>query len=273
MTSLHQPAEGEPIDEAEALRRLADTTDPSGQYYAAWWLGKQRSTHPEAIVLLRAALRLRCERQHGSGVDENAVARNAIRALGKLGSAAQGALNDLVAIVDDPDYGLREASARALGELKVLEAVEPLLSRLRSGPETAGRLEPGLPQLAEPCEAMLEALGDIGCASTPVLSVLKLYVEHPWPVVSSAACRALLQLTQDDRWGHRLLALLQHPQLQVRRAVLMDLGATGWQPAAGPIAATLAENSLKLVALKGLVEASAPGSADREMLDLMDSLL
>jgi hypothetical protein len=48
--------------------------------------------------------------------------------------------------------------------------------------------------------------------------------------------------------------LLQHQQLQVRRAALMDLGAAGWRPALGPIAATLAENSLKLIALRGLVE-------------------
>jgi phycocyanobilin lyase alpha subunit len=55
--------------------------------------------------------------------------------------------------------------------------------------------------------------------------------------------------------------LLQHQQLQVRRAALMDLGAAGWRPALEPIAATLAENSLKLIALRGLVENGVPSKA------------
>jgi hypothetical protein len=64
----------------------------------------------------------------------------------------------------------------------------------------------------------------------------------------------LLQLSGDPRWGQLLLELLRHPQLQVRRAALMDLGAVGWRPALEPIRGTLAENSLKLIALRGLAE-------------------
>ena len=75
--------------------------------------------------------------------------------------------------------------------------------------------------------------------------------------------------------------LLQHEQLQVRRAALLDLGATGWRQAAPAIAATLAENSLKLIALRGLVEESperdcgsvTPAAAEVELLDTMDRLL
>jgi hypothetical protein len=73
-------------------------------------------------------------------------------------------------------------------------------------------------------------------------------------LIRSAAARALLQLSGDPRWGQLLLELLRHPQLQVRRAALMDLGAVGWRPALEPIRATLAENSLKLIALRGLAE-------------------
>jgi phycocyanobilin lyase alpha subunit len=56
----------------------------------------------------------------------------------------------------------------------------------------------------------------------------------------------------------------------------MDLGAAGWRPALEPIAATLAENSLKLIALRGLVE--QPGSSHTDdgtvaVLDAMDALL
>jgi phycocyanobilin lyase alpha subunit len=82
------------------------------------------------------------------------------------------------------------------------------------------------------------------------------------------------------------VALLQHQQLQVRRAALMDLGAAGWRQALEPIAATLAENSLKLIALRGLVEqcpvaapqstapsALSPDAATEAVLDAMDALL
>jgi phycocyanobilin lyase alpha subunit len=114
--------------------------------------------------------------------------------------------------------------------------------------------------LVEPCEALLEALGDIGVATPEVLKVIEPFVQHERPLIRSAASRALLQLTGEERWGQLLVELLQHQQLQVRRAALMDLGGAGWRPALDPIARTLAENSLKLIALRGLVENAGPGS-------------
>ena len=53
------PGNGDPISEEEALRRLRLTDDPSAQYYAAWWLGRNRSSHPDAVPLLQEALRQR----------------------------------------------------------------------------------------------------------------------------------------------------------------------------------------------------------------------
>jgi len=271
-----RPAAGDPITEEEALRRLRLTDDPSAQYYAAWWLGRNRSTHPEAVPLLQEALRQRRPRDPGAGVEENAVARNAARALGKLAPAAVQAIDDLLATLEDEDHGLREAAARALGELRAEAAVEPLLRRLAGGPSVAGAQQPGTPRLQEPCEALLEALGQIGVAEPAVLAVVTPFVEHERPLIRSAACRALLQLTGAPDWGQRLVALLQHPQLQVRHAALMDLGAAGWRPALEPIAATLAENSLKLIALRGLAEqpsASHSEAATVAVLDAMDALL
>jgi phycocyanobilin lyase alpha subunit len=245
-------AAGEPISEAEALRRLRQTDDQSLQYYAAWWLGRMRSRHPEAVPLLRAALSQRQPRDPAAGVEHNAVARNAARALGKLGDAS--AIPDLLATLEDEDDGLREASARALGELRAENAVVPLCARLASGPSGAGAPLPNSPRLREPCEALIEALGDIGIGSDAVLSVIEPFSDHDRPLIRSAAARALLQLSGDPRWGQLLLELLRHPQLQVRRAALMDLGAVGWRPALEPIRGTLAENSLKLIALRGLAE-------------------
>ena len=275
------PGSGDPISEEEALRRLRLTDDPSAQYYAAWWLGRNRSSHPDAVPLLQEALRQRRPRDPGAGVEENAVARNAARALGKLGAPAAAAIPDLLATLNDDDHGLREAAARSLGELRAAAAVEPIRQRLISGPAVAGAMQPGTPRLQEPCEALLEALGDIGLAEPAVLQVIEPFVQHERPLIRSAACRALLQLTGDSRWGESLVALLQHQQLQVRRAALMDLGAAGWRQALDPIAATLAENSLKLIALRGLAEpssgeapaASQPDSATVAVLDVMDALL
>jgi len=267
---------GDPISEEEALRRLRLTGDPSAQYYAAWWLGRNRSTHPDTVPLLQEALRQRRPRDPGAGVEENAVARNAARALGKLAPAAEAAIPDLLATLEDEDHGLREAAARALGDLRARAAVAPLVARLAPGPAVAGALQPGTPRLQEPCEALLEALGQIGVAEPAVLAVVTPFVEHERPLIRSAACRALLQLTGAPDWGQRLVALLQHPQLQVRRAALMDLGAAGWRPALEPIAATLAENSLKLIALRGLAEqpsASHSEAATVAVLDAMDALL
>ena len=159
------PGNGDPISEEEALRRLRLTDDPSAQYYAAWWLGRNRSSHPDAVPLLQEALRQRRPRDPGAGVEENAVARNAARALGKLGAPAHAAIPDLLATLGDEDHGLREAAARALGDLRAQAAVEPLRRRLVSGPAVAGAQQPGTPRLQEPCEALLEALGEIGRAS------------------------------------------------------------------------------------------------------------
>lgn len=267
------PAAGEPISEQEALLRMRQSGDPSQQYYAAWWLGRMRSQHPEAVPLLQAALRQRRPRDPGAGVEENAVARNAARALGKLAPAAHGAIDDLLASLEDDDDGLREAAARALGELRAAAALPILCRRLASGPGGAGAERPDSPRLIEPCEALLEALGEIGVASAEVLAVVEPFVQHERPLIRSAAARALLQLGGEARWGQLLVALLDHPQLQVRRAALMDLGAAGWRPALEPIARTLAENSLKLIALRGLLERGSGEPDDAALLACMDALL
>ncbi len=263
---------GEPISEEEALRRMRQQDDLSLQYYAAWWLGRMRSRHPEAVPLLRAAL----QRRHAaspadSGVDRGAVARNAARALGKLEDSQ--AVPDLLAVLADGDDGLREAAARALGELRAPEAVAPLCARLAGGPAVAGAPQENSPRLREPCEALIEALGDIGHGAPEVLAVIEPFLEHERPLIRSASARALLQLTGEPRWGERLLELLGHSQLQVRRAALMDLGAVGWRPALEPIQRTLAENSLKLIALRGLVEQGSGDPGTDALLDAMDALL
>ncbi|MDA1246814.1 MAG: HEAT repeat domain-containing protein [Cyanobacteria bacterium] len=267
------PQAGEPISELEALRRLRQSRDSSQQYYGAWWLGRMRSQHPEAVPLLQQALSQRRPRDAGVGMEENAVARNAARALGKLAPAARVAIPDLLKTLQDADDGLREAAARALGQLGAIEAVEALCTKLTSGPAVAGAQQPNSSRLVEPCEALLEALGDIGVNNPLVLAVVKPFLDHERPIIRSAAARALLQLTGEARWGKLLVELLKHRQPQVRRAALLDLGAAGWRPGFEAIASTFVENSLKLIALRGLVEQGHGDPSDEALLACMDSLL
>ena len=276
MSGVHEStppltAAGEPISEAEAHRRLRQSHDQSLQYYAAWWLGKMRSQHPDTIPLLLSALQQRQPRGDGAGVEHNAVARNAARALGKVGD--QRVVPELLAALADDDEGLREAAARALGELGATAAVPSLCGRLASGLAGAGACRPNSPKLQEPCEALIEALGDIGVSDAVVLATIAPFLDHERPLIRSAAARALLQLTGDPSWGEPLLSLLAHPQLQVRRAALMDLGAVGWRAALDPIRHTHAENSLKLIALRGLVERGYGDPSTETLLEAMDDLL
>jgi len=282
--------QGTPLNEAQALDWLRQLEDPGQRYYAAWWLGRMRSDHPEAVPLLIQALTDRGPYPDpASGIDEpNPVARNAARALGKL--ADSQAVDPLLEALESSDDGLREAAARSLGQLGTLKARRPILRRLAPGPLLAGAPRPGSSRLTEPCEALLEALGALGWQEEdgsaitdrePLLKIVRSYGDHERPLIRSAAYRSLLQLTREDCWGEQLVHLLQHNELQVRRAALLDLGVTGWRPAGVAIARTLAENSLKLIALRGLVENSpgrnqaspSPSPEEVELLAAMDDLL
>ena len=283
-------SQGTPLNEVQALDWLRQLEDPGQRYYAAWWLGRMRSNHPEAVPLLIQALTERGPRPDpASGIDEpNPVARNAARALGKL--ADSRAVDPLLTALESSDDGLREAAARSLGQLGALKARQAILQRLAPGPLVAGAPRPGTSRLTEPCEALLEALGALGWQNEdgstvtdrkPLLEVVQAYVDHERPLIRSAAYRSLLQLTQEDCWGEQLVNLLLHNELQVRRAALLDLGVTGWRPAGAAVAGTLAENSLKLIALRGLVENSparnrtspSPSPEEVGLLLAMDDLL
>ena len=284
-------SQGTPLNEAQALDWLRQQEDLGQRYYAAWWLGRMRSTHAETVPLLIQALAERGPRLDStSGIDEpNPIARNSARALGKLGDCR--AIDSLLGALESSDDGLREAAARSLGQLGALKARRPILRRLEPGPLVAGAPRPGTSRLMEPCEALLEALGALGWQKEdgsgtitdrePLLAVVRAYGDHERPLIGSAAYRSLLQLTREDYWGEQLVNLLLHSELQVRRAALLDLGVTGWRPAGAAIAQTLAENSLKLIALRGLVENSparnqaspSPSPEEVELLVAMDDLL
>jgi phycocyanobilin lyase alpha subunit len=174
---------------------------------------------------------------------------------------------------------VREAAAQALADLGDRACI-PIWHDKLGGGVVAAVTVPGKPHLVEPYGAILEALGALG--ATDAVSAIQPFLAHPQPTVQNSAARALYQLTGDAAYGERLVAALQGPELQLRRSALMDLGAIGYLPAAAAIAQALTENSLKLIALKGVLDQHLADPVDQppplaaetiEVMALMDGLL
>lgn len=254
-----------------AIANLQQKSDLGARYYAAWWLGKFRVKEPAAIDALLMALEDESDRAPDGGYP---LRRNSARALGKLGD--QKAVPSLIRCLEFPDFYVREAAAQALESLNDLSCV-PALMKLLAGGVAVAQFVPGKPHLIQPYEAVIEALGTLG--ATVAIPLIKPFMEHPVAKVKYAAARAMYQLTKENQYGDILIEALSGEDLQLRRSALMDLAAVGYLPAAKAIAETLAENSMKLIALKGLLESSlransSPLSPDKiQIMDLMDSLL
>jgi phycocyanobilin lyase alpha subunit len=218
--------------------------------YAAWWLGRFRVDAPEAIEVLIKALDDEADRTEAGGYP---LRRNAARALGKLGD--KRAVTGLVQALSCTDFYVREAAAQSLEMLGDLSCVPALIDLLQDRiPGTLPAAEP--PHLAQPYDAILEALGSL--RAVEAVPLIQPFLQHSVLRIQYAAARALYLLTPDPaeaaQYAERLVKALAGDELQLRRAVLADLGAIGYLPAAEAISQTLAENSIKLISLKGLVE-------------------
>ncbi|PZV07144.1 MAG: phycocyanobilin lyase [Leptolyngbya sp.] len=267
-------AEGESLTVDQAIENLRQTADTGLRYYAAWWLGRFRVAQPEAIAALVLALEDENDRAPDGGYP---LRRNAARALGKLGDRT--VVPALIQCLGCDDYYVRESAAQALESLGDPQAI-PALRSLLAGGVAAAVAVPDKPHLVQPYNAVLEALGTLG--ATDAVDEIIPFLEHEVAQVQNAAARALYQLTGQATYCDRLVERLQEPNLQLRRSAMMDLGAIGYLPAAQPIAATLAENSLKLIALQGVLETHLRQTefpqrgltdAARQVLQLMDELL
>lgn len=246
--------------------------DLSLRYYAAWWLGKFRVSEPAAVDALIAALEDEADRTELGGYP---LRRNAARALGKLGD--KRAVPGLIRCLDSSDFYVREAAAQSLEMLHDPAAI-PALMPLLAGGVAAALQVPGRPHLAQPYDAVLEALGSLG--ATVAVPLIQPFLDHPVARVQYAALRAMYQLTTDDAYGQRLVEALDGSDLKLRRIALADLGAIGYLPAANAIARCSVENSFKLIALKGLLEhqiapLDLPALSDDviQVMNLMDALL
>lgn len=264
-------ASAEQLTVATAIANLEQKSDLGARYYAAWWLGKFRVKETAAINALLNALEDESDRAPDGGYP---LRRNSARALGKLGD--QRAVVPLIRCLEFPDFYVREAAAQALENLEDRRCIPGLIKLIEGGIEQA-KFIPGKPHLNEPYEAIIEALGTLG--ATKAIAYIEPFIEHPVEKVRYASARAMYQLTQIEKYGEILVEALSGKDLQLRRSALMDLAAVGYLPAGEAIAETLAENSIKLIALKGLLENSLQNNSntlskeDIKIMKLMDSLL
>lgn len=217
--------------------------------YAAWWLGRFRVSEPAAVTVLIRALEDNADR---TGVGGYPLRRNAARALGKLGD--QQAVPPLVQCLSCSDFYVREAAAQSLEMLRDPVSTPALIQLLKN--QVPGTLPaPEQPDLAQPYDAILEALGTL--RAIEAIPLAKPFLEHPVDRVRYAAARAMYQLSdpqEASQYGEVLVQALSGEDLQLRRVALADLAAIGYLPAAATISQTHAENSLKLIALRGLLE-------------------
>ncbi|BDI15127.1 phycocyanobilin lyase subunit alpha [Nostoc cf. commune SO-36] len=262
-------ADGGSLTVEQALANL-ESADLGLRFYAAWWLGRFRIGEPAAVTALIKALEDEADRTPEGGYP---LRRNAARALGKLDD--RQAVSPLIGCLDCSDFYVREAAAQSLEMLGDPVCIPALIKLLSVGLQ--GQLI-SQPDLSQPYDAILEALGTL--KATEFTHLITPFLEHPIELVQYAAARAMYQLTQEPVYGERLVKALGGEKLQLRRAVLADLGAIGYLPAADAIAQTLAENSLKLISLKGLLEYQVNHTATStlsagaiKVMNLMDSLL
>lgn len=272
---LQAGLQGESLTVEQAIVNLQGE-DLGLRVYAAWWLGRFRVNAPQAIEILIAALDDEDDRTDAGGYP---LRRNAARALGKLGD--RRAVPALIHALECSDFYVREAAAQSLEMLQDSACVPRLIELLNDQvPGTLPAPEP--PQLAQPFDAILEALGTLG--ATEAIPHIQPFLTHFVPRTQFAALRAMYQLSPNPEiaaeYGDRLVQALSSQDLQLRRTVLADLGAIGYLAAAKPIAETLAENSLKLISLKGLLETQLSQSplpnlseGAIQVMHLMDELL
>ncbi|MBL1209667.1 HEAT repeat domain-containing protein [Geminocystis sp. GBBB08] len=262
-----------------AIANLNQKEDLGLRYYAAWWLGKFRIKTAIAVESLINALEDKEDRAPDGGFP---LRRNAAKALGKLDDLR--AVEPLIKCFECDDYYVRESAAQALEMLKDSRAIQPLINLLDNAVKddqlTNYALDPviGKPYLNQPYEAIIEALGTLQVKNA--LNLIKPFIKHPTPKIAYAAARAMYQLTHEDVYGEILVSALQGEELQLRRSALMDLGAIGYVKSAEAIGEALAENSLKLIAMKGLLEYQVKRDQDNELstdsiklMNIMDKLL
>ena len=267
--------EGESLTVEQAITNL-ESPDLGLRFYAAWWLGRFRVKEAAAVTGLIKALADEADRTPEGGYP---LRRNAARALGKIGD--KQAVYPLIESLNCSDFYVREAAAQSLEMLGDPNCIPTLVKLLEKGLEKSLQVEQLVseqPDFKEPYDAIIEALGALGATQT--IPLVKPFLEHPIPRIQYAAARAMYQLTGSAAYAERLVQALAGDELQLRRTALTDLAAIAYMPAAEAIAKTPVANSLRLIALKALLEHEVKQSNTKSLsedairvMNLMDSLL
>ncbi len=236
-----QPSSLPPIDEAQALRLLEQREDSSSRYYAAWWLGRERSKSPVTIKLFSEHLREYLE-SPSRPVASRDLVLNILRALVYLD--ADKLREHVFACLLCGDQDVAVEAVRVVASSRLLEATSIILGFLEDGSRLSNKM----------LEACLEALGDFRNPSDHVIHMLSRYSECGDTLVRSASSRSLLRLTEDPVWANLLLELYDNPFIQIRRSVILDMGCSGWYPFAESISQASVETSIKMIALRGIYD-------------------
>lgn len=254
-----QGAEPVALTAERAIAQLTDS-DLSLRYYAAWWLGKMRVQ--EAVGPLLASLVDTADRTELGGYP---LRRNAARALGKLGNPV--AIAPLIQSLQCEDYHVREAAAQAIEEIAAASE-----SGFAAAQRAISPLVKLLQQSQQPYEAIIEALGRLQAESCQEL--IRPFLSHPQERLQFAAARALYGITRDPQFAERLVAGLSHPDVNLRRTVLTDLGEIAYLPAVMAIAQCQTESSFRLFALKKILDAHLPHALfDLELTEPLQQLM
>ena len=142
-----QPPSLPPLDELEALRLLSQREDLSSRYYAAWWLGRERSKSPVTIQLFKEAL---CEYldSPGRSAGGRELVLNVLRALVHLD--AEQLSNYVLACLTSGDQDVAVEAVRVVASSRLVDASPTILGLLDDGSRLDSKM----------LEACLEALGD-----------------------------------------------------------------------------------------------------------------
>lgn len=222
-----------PILSANSAIAALREDDHQLRYYAAWWLGKHQ---------VQSAWKILCDLLENDSycIVEGGypVRRQAARALGQLKSIE--AVPALVeALSGDRDLQFQEAVIQALAAIGDRRAALPLLHLLRSG-------EP------QPYEALIEALGQLQVQAA--LPDVKPFLQDSSERIQCAAARYCYQITQQSQYLERIIQNLNHANPYLRWAAAFDLGAIGHLEAAQAILQANLANSLKLLNIKRILE-------------------
>ncbi len=165
----------EPDQYVEQFASLLDDPDQIVQARAAWALGRvgpaAGSAVPDLVRIAMDTSRL---------VDPR---WSAVVALGRLGPVSDPAVPSLIALLGDADADMREASARAIGEISAESDAISALEAALTDPD----------QLVRDGAAL--GLGTIGPPAARAVPSLEELLGDDWPAVRAAACEALVRIT------------------------------------------------------------------------------